>query len=76
MNNQQQDERANQVEEQTSSSSQTTPVGNGGYQTPVESDIRKTAQAAQTDAKPTAVPESGSSDQLAEGGGNQGTQKR
>ncbi|MBE9020229.1 hypothetical protein IQ272_29675, partial [Chroococcidiopsidales cyanobacterium LEGE 13417] len=44
--------------------------------TPVEEDIRKTGNAAQTDAKPSAVPESGSSDQMAEGGGNQGTEKR
>jgi len=76
MNNQQQDEQANTVEEQTSSESQITPNTNGDYQTPVESDIRKTGQAASTNAKSTAVPESGSSDQLAEGGGNQGTEKR
>lgn len=48
----------------------------GGYQTPIEEDIRKTGNAVQTDAKPSAVPESGSSDQIAEGGGNQGTEKR
>jgi photosystem I subunit 4 len=48
----------------------------GGYRTPVEEDIRKTGNAAQTDAKPSAVPESGSSDQITEGAGNQGTEKR
>ncbi|MDZ4874456.1 MAG: hypothetical protein CLLPBCKN_003852 [Chroococcidiopsis cubana SAG 39.79] len=53
-----------------------TSSASGGYQTPVEEDIRKTGNAAQTDAKPSAIPESGSSDQMAEGGGNQGTEKR
>jgi len=53
-----------------------TSSASGGYQTPVEEDIRKTGNAAQTDAKSSAVPESGSSDQIAEGGGNQGTEKR
>jgi len=36
---------------------------------PIETDILGVAD--QTDALPTAVPESGSSDQLTEGGGNQ-----
>jgi photosystem I subunit 4 len=54
----------------------TTPTASGGYQTPVEEESRKTGNAAQTDAKPSAVPESGSSDQITEGGGNQGTEKR
>lgn len=40
------------------------------YQTPVEAESRKTSITAQTNAKPTAVPEFGSSDQLTEGGGN------
>ncbi|MBW4636126.1 MAG: hypothetical protein KME30_30880 [Iphinoe sp. HA4291-MV1] len=48
----------------------------GGYQTPVDADTRKTGAATKGDAKPSAVPESGSSDQLTEGGGNQGTEKR
>ena len=48
----------------------------GEYQTPIDAEIRKTGAATQSDAKPTAVPESGSSDQLTEGGGNQGTEKR
>jgi hypothetical protein len=33
-------------------------------------------QLSQTDAKPTAEQESGSSDPLVEGGGNQGTEKQ
>lgn len=48
----------------------------GGYQTPIDERIRKTGVADKTTAKSTATPESGSSDQLAEGGGNQGTEKR
>lgn len=62
-------------EEQTEKE-KSTPTGSSDYQTPVEEDIRKTGQADQSDAKPTAVQESGSSDPLVEGGGNQGTEKR
>lgn len=51
-------------------------VADNGYQTPIDSDIRKTGAANETDAKDTAVQESGSSDPLVEGGGNQGTEKR
>ncbi len=76
MPNQQQDELPSETKEQLSSEEKATPTASGGYQTPNEADIRKTGVAAQTDAKPTAVPESGSSDQLTEGGGNQGTEKR
>ncbi len=54
----------------------TTPSASGGQQTPVQADIRKTGAANQTSGKPSATPESGSSDQQAEGGGNQGTEKR
>ena len=48
----------------------------GGYQTTIDEETRKTGVAAKTDAKPSAAPESGSSDQFVEGGGNQGTEKR
>lgn len=48
----------------------------GGYQTTIDEETRKTGAATKTDAKPTAVPESASSDQFTEGGGNQGTEKR
>lgn len=48
----------------------------GDYQTPIDPESRKTGVASQTDAKPSAVPESGSSEQLVEGGPNQGTEKR
>lgn len=53
-----------------------TPSASGGYQTPVDERIRKTGVADKTTAKRTAEPESGSSDQLVEGGPNQGTEKR
>ncbi len=48
----------------------------GGYQTTIDEETRKTGVSAKTDAKPSAVPESGSSDQITEGAGNQGTEKR
>lgn len=48
----------------------------GGYQTTIDEETRKTGVAAKNDAKPTAVPESASSDQFTEGAGNQGTEKR
>ncbi len=48
----------------------------GGYQTPLDEGIRKTGVADKTMAKSTAVQESGSSDPIAEGAGNQGTEKR
>lgn len=51
-------------------------TASGGYQTPIDERIRKTGVADKTTAKSTAEPESGSSDQLVEGGGNQGTEKR
>lgn len=52
------------------------PFASGGYQTPVDEEIRKTGMAEKSGGKESAVPESGSSDQLTEGGGNQGTEKR
>lgn len=75
MQDQQRDELPPEVEEQMSDEEKAMS-GSNGYQTPVEAESRKTGVAAQTNAKPTAVPESGSSDQLTEGGGNQGTEKR
>jgi photosystem I subunit 4 len=72
MSEQQQD----QLPSEQSEAEQTTPMASGGYQTPIDESIRKTGAAEQIDAKPTAVQESGSSDPLTEGGGNQGTEKR
>ncbi|GAA6621709.1 hypothetical protein [Scytonema sp. NUACC26] len=48
----------------------------GGAQTPVNEEERRTGVNEKSEGKPSAVPESGSSDQLTEGGGNQGTEKR
>lgn len=69
-------EQQDEKKEQSSNANESTPTTSGGYQTPIETDIRKTGSGAQTDAKSTAVQESGSSDPLVEGGGNQGTEKR
>ena len=65
-----------EVEKPTAKAKKTTATSSGGYQTPIEADIRKTGQAGQTTARGTSVQESGSSDPLVEGGGNQGTEKR
>jgi len=51
-------------------------TASGGYQTTIDEETRKTGVAEKTDAKSSAVPESGSSDQYVEGGPNQGTEKR
>lgn len=65
-----------QRDESTPEAEKATPVADGGDQTPVDESIRTTGSGSKTDAKPTAVQESGSSDPLVEGGGNQGTEKR
>ncbi|MBD2304803.1 photosystem I reaction center subunit IV [Chroococcidiopsis sp. FACHB-1243] len=65
-----------EIEKPKAKAKKTTPTASGGQQTPIQEDIRKTGQAGQSTAKGTAVQESGSSDPLAEGGGNQGTEKR
>ncbi|NJP08103.1 MAG: hypothetical protein HC866_00350 [Leptolyngbyaceae cyanobacterium RU_5_1] len=67
----QNEEKSPQVEEDVD-----TPTGSGGYQTPLDESIRKTGTAIPTGGKRTAEQESGSSDPLVEGGGNQGTEKR
>ncbi|MDM9383037.1 hypothetical protein QUB80_20290 [Chlorogloeopsis sp. ULAP01] len=54
---------------------ETTPSTSGGYQTPIEEDIRKTGTAAQDDAKNSAKPESPGEDTVA-GSPNQGTESR
>ncbi|MFE1746954.1 photosystem I reaction center subunit IV [Coleofasciculus sp. H7-2] len=55
-----------------------TATASGGGQTPIEAGIRKTGAGGgtKTAAKRTAEQESGDSDPLVEGGGNQGTEKR
>ena len=75
MPKQQPDEFSPEVEELTSEKAATSDAS-GGKQTPIDSDIRTTGSGSKTDAKPTAEQESGDSDPLVEGGGNQGTEKR
>ncbi|AFY87615.1 MAG: Photosystem I reaction center subunit IV [Chroococcidiopsis cubana SAG 39.79] len=65
-----------EIEKPKAKAKKATPVASGGQQTPIQEDIRKTGQAGQSTAKGAAVQESGSSDPLVEGGGNQGTEKR
>ncbi|MGG6296514.1 hypothetical protein ACQ4M4_19140 [Leptolyngbya sp. AN02str] len=48
----------------------------GGYQTPVDEAIRQTGPAIKDDARPTARPESPSSDDGVPGSPNQGTESR
>jgi hypothetical protein len=53
-----------------------TVTSDGGYQTPLDENIRKTGTAVQSGGKDTAAPESGSSDTSVAGAPNQGTEKR
>jgi hypothetical protein len=62
-------------EKQKSQQQDTTPSASGGYQTPVEPSIRKTGNAADTDAKTNAKPEAPGEDTVA-GSPNQGTESR
>ena len=54
---------------------ETTPRASGGYQTPVEPEIRKTGNAAESEAKTSAKPEAPGEDTVA-GSPNQGTESR
>ncbi|MBD6617797.1 hypothetical protein FNW02_18680 [Komarekiella sp. 'clone 1'] len=63
------------AEEKKSDNQGTTPSASGGYQTPIEEDIRKTGDAEKSDAKPTATPEAPGEDSVA-GSPNQGTESR
>ena len=51
-------------------------TASGGYQTTLNEETRKTGTAVQSDGKPSAAPESGSSDTSVAGSPNQGTEKR
>ena len=64
------------MSQEPSDTNKNNPTASSDNQTPIEADIRKTGSGDQTDAKPSAQQESGSSDPLVEGGGNQGTEKR
>jgi hypothetical protein len=63
------------AEEQKKPTDQQTPGASGGYQTPIEEDIRKTGDAAKSNAKKTATPEAPGEDDVA-GSPNQGTESR
>ncbi|MBW4645384.1 MAG: hypothetical protein KME23_20735 [Goleter apudmare HA4340-LM2] len=62
-------------QKQKSDHQETTPTASGGYQTPLEESIRKTGDAEQSDARPTATPEAPGEDSVA-GSPNQGTESR
>ena len=65
-----------EIEKPTPKKKAAVAAATGGYQTTIDERTRKTGQATKPDVKPTAAPESGSSDTLVEGGPNQGTEKR
>ncbi|MBD2362874.1 MULTISPECIES: hypothetical protein [unclassified Anabaena] len=60
---------------QKSKNQETTPTSSGGYQTPLQEDIRKTGDASQSDARESATPEAPGEDDVA-GSPNQGTESR
>jgi hypothetical protein len=60
---------------QKSNHKETTPSASGGYQTPIEPGIRKTGNAAESEAKNSAKPEAPGEDTVA-GSPNQGTESR
>lgn len=74
MSEQQQSEFATEVEQPEGRDESS--MSSGGKQTPIDEESRTTGSGSKTDAKPTAEQESGDSDPLVEGGGNQGTEKR
>lgn len=54
---------------------ESTPAASGGYQTPIEEDIRKTGTAEKSPARETATPEAPGEDKVA-GSPNQGNPSR
>ncbi|MBD2293990.1 hypothetical protein H6G06_10910 [Anabaena sphaerica FACHB-251] len=62
-------------QQKKSEQQQSTPAASGGYQTPLDSDIRKTGDAEQSGAKETAKPEAPGEDNVA-GSPNQGNPSR
>ncbi|UKO96502.1 hypothetical protein [Nostoc sp. UHCC 0870] len=62
-------------QKQKSKNQETTPSAAGGYQTPLQEDIRKTGDASQSDARDSAKPEAPGEDDVA-GSPNQGTESR
>jgi len=60
---------------QKSNTQDSTATASGGYQTPINEEIRKTGAAAESNAKNSAKPESPGEDDVA-GSPNQGTESR
>jgi hypothetical protein len=54
---------------------ESTPAASGGYQTPLQEDIRKTGDAEESQARETAKPEAPGEDKVA-GSPNQGNPSR
>ncbi|MEA5575606.1 hypothetical protein [Anabaena sp. UHCC 0451] len=54
---------------------ESTPAASGGYQTPLDAEIRKTGDTEKSDARETAKPEAPGEDQVA-GSPNQGNPSR
>ncbi len=65
-----------EVEKPTAKAKKATTAASGGKQTTIDERTRTTGSGVKTAAKPSAQQESGDSDPLVEGGGNQGTEKR
>ena len=65
-----------EIEKPKAKAKKATPAAPGGKQTTVDERTRTTGSGVKTAAKGTAEQESGDSDPLVEGGGNQGTEKR
>lgn len=53
-----------------------TPTASGGKQTKIDAAARKTGEPSKSEAKPTAVPESGEGSAVVEGSPDQGTESR
>jgi hypothetical protein len=58
-----------------SDNQENTPTASGGYQTPLDENIRKTGNAEKSDGRKTATPEAPGEDDVA-GSPNQGTESR
>jgi len=65
-----------EIEKPKAKAKKATPAASGGKQTTIQESTRTTGSGVKTAAKPSAQQESGDSDPLVEGGGNQGTEKR
>lgn len=68
-------ESKDKEQKQETQGQETTVTASGGYQTPLQEDIRKTGDAEKSDARPTATPEAPGEDTVA-GSPNQGTPSR